>query len=548
MVLEQESAHALAAENKAFATSAPADSKAQSIVQSLILILLFAVPAIFFARTNGIHDPDIWWHLRTGQWMLQHHAIPHTDSFSAFAAGKPWQAYSWLFEVLVYKLFSAFGLRGILLYVALMSVLITAALHHMVKRLQRDFSIIVLLTAAGTICLGHLYTPRPWLFTILFFVLECDILMQARRSGRLRGLFWLPVIFALWANLHIQFIDGLLVLGFASAESIFAVVQPSLFKAERPRLHWLATPATTIVCILATCLNPYGPSIYRIAYELNAQTGVLDLINELKAVAFRDVIDFVMLLLTLAACAVLARARNLPLFETVLFAFAVFVSFRSERDVWVIGTVAVAILASRLAGSEKAKDYTTAAVAPLAALAAMLAVIVAGLATHVDNSTLRKQMSLAEPVQAVDFIHQQGFVGPLYNDFNWGGYLIFNLQDLPASIDGRTVLMGQKHIDRALGTVGAQPGWSADPQLAAARVVLLPISAPLASVLQMDSRFRLVYQDKLAVVFVAHQPTVLKPSFIDPNAVPVVQKPHCQEHLRRISSINNLAKRKSLAE
>jgi hypothetical protein len=348
VVLEQEIASPAAPDGKVLARSTPAtrlnlttkpEPKAESIVQSLILVILFAVPAIFWARTNGIHDPDIWWHIRTGQWILQHHAIPRTDTFSGFAAGKPWQAYSWLFEVLVYKFYSTFGLLGIVLYIGFLAVAITAALHHMVKRLQRDFSLVILLTAAGAMCMGHLYTPRPWLFTILFFVVELDILMQARRTGRLRELLWLPVLFALWANLHIQFIDGLVVLALASAESIVRIFWPSLVKSEAQRIHPLAIPAASIACILATFLNPYGPPIYKIAYELNAQTGVLNFISELKAVPFRDVTDFIMLMLALAACAVLSRARHLLPFETALFVFAAFVSFRSQRDVWVMATV-----------------------------------------------------------------------------------------------------------------------------------------------------------------------------------------------------------------
>ncbi len=535
MVLEQELAPPVAPDRKAsvhpasapgLETTTQTSTRAESVVQSLILVLLFAVPAVFWARTNGIHDPDIWWHIRTGQWILQHHAIPRTDSFSSFAAGKPWQAYSWLFEVLVYKLYSTFGLLGIVLYVGILVVAITAALHHMVKRLQRDFSLVILLTAAGAMCLGHLFTPRPWLFTILFFVLELDILMRARRTGRLRELVWLPVIFALWSNIHIQFIDGLVVLALASAESLAAIFYPSLIKSDSEAHHInpLAIPAVSLACILATFLNPYGPSIYKIAYDLNAQTGVLNLINELKAVPFRDITDFTMLILALAACALLARAKHLPLFEAALFVFAAFVSFRSQRDVWVMAAIALAILASRLAGNEKAKDYTTPAVTPLAALAASLAVVAAFSITHVDNAALRKQMSITEPVQAVDFIKQHGFVGPLYNDFNWGGYVIYNLQDLPASIDGRTTLMGQEHIDRSTGTVGAQAGWNTDPQLTSAGVILLPVTAPLASVLQMDPHFHLVYQDKLAMVFVAHQPAFLKPASTNPNAVPLGQR------------------------
>ena len=70
--------------------------------------------------------------------------------------------------------------------------------------------------------MAHLYTPCPWLFTILFFTLELDILMHVRRTGRARELMWLPVIFALRANIHIQFVDGLMVLGLALAQAVAA--------------------------------------------------------------------------------------------------------------------------------------------------------------------------------------------------------------------------------------------------------------------------------------------------------------------------------------
>jgi hypothetical protein len=511
------------------AVSAPADrTTAESVVQSLILVILFAVPAIFWARTNGIHDPDIWWHLRSGQWIVQHHAVPRTDSFSSFAAGKPWEAYSWLFEVIVYKLFARLSYMGLMLYIGVMVVAITAAMHHMIKRLQRDFSLAILLTVAGAMCMGHLYTPRPWLFTILFFVLELDIVMQVRRTGRIRELFWLPLIFALWANIHIQFIDGLVVLALASAESVLALRWPMISSREGKRIPALAIPAAFAGCVLATLVNPYGPRLYKIAYDLNAQAGVLNLINELKAVPFRDLTDFTMLILALAACAMLARSRRLLPFEIALFAFAAFVSFRSQRDVWVMGTVAVAILAMRLAGNEKAKDHTSTAVGPLAALAASLAVMVSLAITHVTNPALRTQLSITEPVFAVDFVKQHGIAGPLYNDFNWGGYLIWNLPNLPVSIDGRAALMGQEHLDRSIGTMGAQAGWSTDPELTSAGVVIAPVTAPLSAVLQMDPRFHLVYQDKLAMVFVGKQPAIVKPAG-NPSAVPLVKPQQTQQ-------------------
>ena len=158
--------------------------KADQIAQAVVVTLLFAVPALISVHSVGPSDPDVWWHLRTGEWILQHHAVPHVDPFSATAAGKPWQAYSWLFEVLISQLLQRFGMVGLIGYTAGMVLAIVVAMRHLVRRLQADFSYVAFLTFIACFLIGRLYTPRPWLFSILFFVLELDILMHARKTGR----------------------------------------------------------------------------------------------------------------------------------------------------------------------------------------------------------------------------------------------------------------------------------------------------------------------------------------------------------------------------
>ncbi len=482
-----------------------AAARSEAIAQAIVLSLAYCIPAIFWARTNGIHDPDIWWHLRTGQWILQHHALPRIDSFCSLTAGKPWQAYSWLFELLVFQLYNSFGLVGLVLYTCGLTVAITAALHHLVRQLQRDFSIAVLLTLAGAMCLSQLYSPRPWLFTILFFVVELDLLLQARRTGRTRMLLLLPILFALWANLHIQFLNGLVVLFLALGEAVVNQYVPRVANSAS-RLRPLPVLWVTLGCLAATCLNPYGVQLYRAAFELATQPGVADLIGELKAIPFRRPEDFLLLLLAMSACAALARARRTMLFETALFVYAAFLAFRSQRDLWLLAIVSVAMLAAGISIGKTAVDRTTALTRPLALLAAILAVVASFRVLHVDNPNLRTQLEVTMPVKAVEFLRQKQYPGPLYNDFNWGGYLIWNLR-VPVSIDGRAALQGTEHIQQSVNTISAQPGWADDPQLKQAGVVLLPVSDPLAQMLALDSRFRQVYRDKLAVVFVSRPRT-----------------------------------------
>ncbi len=472
----------------------------ERFAQTALLAVLFATPALMCVHTACVNDPDIWWHLRAGQWIMAHHAVPWVDPFSGPLAGTSWLAYSWLYELLVTKLFQWLGLAGIVAYSSAVVLAITVALYHMVRRLQRDFTLSVLLTFAASYCMGRLYTPRPWLITILLFILELDILIHARKSGRVRGLLWLPLIFALWANVHIQFIDGLCVLGLTFVESVAA----RWWSAAQTRIRPAWMGAALATSLLATLVNPFGWHIYQAAYDLATQGGALNKISEMQAVPFRSLADFLVLLLALGSAAALAWQRRLLPFDTALLAFAAVLAFRSQRDVWVMAVVGAAILGSTITGSDKAAFRLPKYATPLAVLVAGLAVLVGFRAMHVNNVRLETQLAKDLPVRAVQAVQAKGYAGPLYNDYNWGGYLIWALR-MPVSIDGRAAFYGDRRIDRSIATWNAEPDWATDEQLSAAGLVIGPVKAPLTQVLRLDPHFQLVYEDKLAAVFVARR-------------------------------------------
>lgn len=483
----------------------PRVARSEQFAEAIILAILIAVPALFCLRMAIVGDADIWWHLRTGQWILQHHGVPHTDPFTRFGAGKPWAAYSWLYELLVFKCFQRLGLVGIVAYSTGMVLAIAAAIYHLLRRLQPDFSIGALLTLVATLSLTHLYTPRSWLFTILFFVLELDILMHARKTGPETGmpreLLWLPPLFALWANVHIQFFDGLLVMGLALGEAILA----RWFTSARTRLAPAWIGGVFLACILATLANPYGWKIYEIGFRAATQPGILSLITEFHALEFRALADYCMLFLALAAAGALAWRRRFPLFETALLIFAAVVSFRSGRDMWVMVIAAAAILAQRIGGHEKVRRPLAAFAAPLVAVVIGLLLFLGTIVLHTDNPHLRAILAQTMPVRAVEVAKDEGFNGPLYNNLDWGGYLIWQLR-MPVSIDGRNDLIGDQRIERSFATWDGGPGWASDPDLTSAKLVIGPASAPLTQLLQLDPHFVLVFEDKVAAVFIARNP------------------------------------------
>jgi hypothetical protein len=419
--------------------------------------------------------------------------------------GKPWVAYSWLFEVLVYGLHQAFGLVGLVLYTAALSWMVAVALHLLVRRFEPRFTNEIALTALGLCGLLTLLTPRPWLFTILFFIVELNILMAARRSGKARPLALLPLLFALWANIHIQFIYGLFLLGAAAVESgidQFFRRPPVAGNAHTiPCSQWLLILAA---CAAATLATPYHLSLYGTIFELIRQAGPFRYVNELVALRFRSPADWFVLAATLGAAFSLGWWRQTQPFPLLLLAAGAFLSFRASRDVWFVVVAAVAIIATRHATVGVVERFLLTRGRVLLVVGAVMAVlVVVGRLRHISEEHLQAVLAERYPVAAAAVIEERGYPGPLYHHFDWGGYLIWRLPHLPVAMDGRTNVHGDARIEQSLRTWTGKRGWTSDPELTAARLILAGVDWPLASLLRLDARFTLVYEDAIAVVFIA---------------------------------------------
>lgn len=472
--------------------------------QVLMLTALYAFPALVCARVAVVGDPDIWFHLRTAQWILLHHAVPHTDPFTSFAAGTPWTAYSWLFDLVVLTLYRWLGLNGLVVYTAGMLVAITMALHRMVRRLHGDFASGAWLTLIAIVCTAHIWTPRSWMFSILFFTIQLDLLMHARRTGKCRELWFLPVLYLLWANLHIEFVYGLAVLGIALLESAFAF----WWDRTRTPISLGQISAVVAACVAATLVNPYGWNLYTTAFGLSSLPGILNHVIDFQPMQFQDPLDYGVLFLGLAAAGMLARVRRRRLFEFLLLIFATVVSFHWQRDLWLEVTAACSILAAGDDEVQPSERPIKALVVPLALIAGAAAAILGFMAVHLSNERLVSKLGETLPVSAANFVKTEGLKGPLYNTFNWGGYLMWN-PGLSVSIDGRAQALkgGSQVANRSTATWAGAPDWACDPQLQKAQLVIGPITAPLTQLLRLNSHFKLAYEDKLAAVFVVREPS-----------------------------------------
>jgi hypothetical protein len=467
----------------------------------LLLTFLYTFTASYALRTQLMEDADLWWHLRTGQWIAEHHALPATDPFSHIVQGQPWVVYSWLFEVLLYALFHAWGLMGVVVYTVVLTLAIVVSLSILVQRFAPNLNQAILYAGLGALTLAPFCTPRPWLFTLLFFIIEYNLLVAARQSGKTHWLWWLPPIFALWANLHIQFIYGLFLLGFDTVQPWLEQLLRRDFSLKKlnenfDRQRW----RLLLVCCGATLATPYHIKTYQTVLEYAEQTRMYEFVTELQPLSFTGLMPWLVLTLTLWAVFWLGWQHLQQPSLLVLLLISVLVAFRSTRDVWFLVVITLGILAASAPVQARASSMRV-SLQCAAVLLACLALFVLAQRRQLNNAVLQSAVAAAYPAAAARVIEERSYTGPLYNHFNWGGYLIWRLPQLPVSMDGRGNLYGEERMAHHAAIWRGDRRWAQDHELAAAGLVICDLKQTLCELLRRDQRFELVYEDQLAAVY-----------------------------------------------
>jgi hypothetical protein len=451
-------------------------------------------------------DPDMWWHLSVGDWIVHNHSFPHNGIFSGTAANRPWMAYSWGYEVLLFRSYDWFSFVGMGLFGTGLTIAVALAVFAMLQRISGHFWVAWALSAIVYAAFLFNIAPRPLFFTVTLFAIALTLLFEAQRSGRVRLLYWLPLVFLLWANIHIQFIYGLAVVGLFAGINLLQRVAIR-FRAypdflQTPTLPVLQPFAVLACCGLAACMGPYSYHLYHQAFVISQSKVMYRMIIELQALSFQYFNQYLELLLAIGAYFALGWQKKIDPFKLALLLLASVLAFRTWRDAWFLCVIAAAVIADFPAPeAERERSIRWSGWATVS-VASILLLGLAARNTDFNTRGLDRMISSEYPVNAVNFLRRNPVGGPLYNSFDWGGFLIFYMPQYPVSIDGRTDLYGDAVDEQYYSTQEAEPSYTTDPTLNEAGVVILKNKFPIAKMLLTDRRFRVIYRDDLAVVLV----------------------------------------------
>lgn len=480
-------------------------------VRVAALLLLFTTAAWYEAvHLSALADPDVWWHLSTGNWIWQNHAAPHYGLFSQYS-NLPWTDSSWLFDVLLAAAYNLMGLRALPALLMACKVAIAIVTFVLARGSRRNFWPAVFLAAAAQYAMPNL-PPGPVVCSIVLFAIELNLLFSARRTGNPRPLFWLPLLFLPWVNLDVGFMFGLLVLLLFSAvlfgEEIGRRSGTGRSVGQEP------VPPRTGAMVLAASLvaavvSPYFFHSYAAASE--ELWRLVPYVQNLHAISFRHPQDYALLLLAMEAFLSLGRRRSRDMFQIVLMIGCLALAFTRQRDIWLLVLASVAVIADGLPmGSALAVQenngrpwkQTKLATAGLVVIAFIVAVI-----SRIPSSreALLSKVGETFPVRASDYIRANHLPLPMFNAYDWGGFLTWYLPEYPVAIDGRTGLYGDEIDSRYFKVTTAEIPLDADPSFANARTILLRKDSPMAVALSAVPQFRVVYQDDVAMVLLQNQ-------------------------------------------
>jgi hypothetical protein len=495
---------------------------ALSFLDSFYISLLIWM---FAGGPNGwlglLVDGDTGWHIRTGQYVLEHGAAPRVDIFSFSKAGQPWFAWEWLADVVMALLYSWSGLKGVVLLAGVLIPLASTIVFRQMMARGANLFIALLIALLGVGASSVHNLARPHVFTTL--LVAASLWMVERDMREQRWTIWLLVpLTALWTNLHGGFVALLACLGLMAAGKAIEGYAFAHLRGERwseAKRYGLLTAA----CTGATLFNPYGIHLHLHIVEYLRSDWIRNVVQEFQSPSFRNesMLQFeVLLVLAIIAAGSLIRRGSWV--QALPILFWAHMSLSSVRHVPIFCVVAGPSLAEEVTrwwkaaieGSSRksfcgildslSRDlsggFLRASVWPLVVVAALVIL---------DRPVKWPRDFPAEkfPVDMVGRFGSELARSTVFTPDQWADYLIYrSWPQQRVFFDGRSDFYGEELGRQYLQLLEGRPQWADILKRHRFDRVLVPPEWPLASLLKRDTGWEVVEETAQAILLRRKKP------------------------------------------
>lgn len=426
-----------------------------------ILTILFTILLFAFLLSNSLNylDLDFGWHLRVGQEILRNKQVPHLEKYLYTLKNIRWVDHEWLSNLISYFIYNKFGYFALNIIFALIPIFAIIILILTTKKFFLKKIPIMLnafLLSLGVLAMAPHLGVRMQEITLLFLALLLFIIFKydsdknTRYSKNKKKLFYLPLLFMVWANLHGGFLIGFAVLGYyIFYKSILIILKKSKSIKE---IFFLIT--VFVLSLLATLITPYGLELYSFLTSYSNTFYMTHISEWLPAFSYPIIyyqLIYNALYATVLILIFLDRkkkkiAQNYNFWHITLTIIFFILAIKSRRHFPLFFIVSFPLtlkfLTENLQLSEKWNEFikNNILINFFFISAIVLSIIYFAFSIRVINDPFHnKTFCKSAPCDAVQFLKENKELSNLkfFNNYNWGGYLDWVWPEKQLFSDGR---------------------------------------------------------------------------------------------------------------
>ncbi len=478
---------------------------------AVLTLALIGMQFVFTMIQPDLNDPDVWWHIRNAQYLVQQHQLPRQDMYSFTATNRKWINTEWLSELPFYLAYRVFGVSGLKALTFILPSIMILLLLYLSFQESGNFKGSIAACAFASFLAKVSYGPRTILFGYIFLLLLLIVLQRFRLRGT--GPLWvIPLLFCVWANTHGSWAIGLILFFLIGVAGLVGGSWGQIESVRWTSSQMRKLALTGAASAAALFINPFGWRLVYYPFDLAFKQKLnIAHVAEWVPLDFQDVRGkFVFVLIVGLLLAALLRQCKWNLGGVLLLVFALHTAVTHIRFLVLLGIVAAPLAAKLL---DFFPPYRPELDTPRVNAAVILLMLALMVYFWPQKATVEKSIAETYPSGAISYLKAHPPQGNMLNFYLWGGYLEWNDPEIKVFVDSRVdifeyagvlqdylQLLGSdtllRNTDRIMDKYDIRyvlfpPGDSTNQNLSGSGLIYL---------LEHDPRWKIAYQDKVSVL------------------------------------------------
>ena len=485
------------------------------------LFFLILLIVLIFYGSKLLGDADTGYHIRAGEYIIENKVVPKNDIFSFLNKPIPWTAHEWLSEVIMEKIHRRSGLSGVVLFYIILIALSFSIFFNFNKYYSQNIIVVWVLSFIATACTSVHWLARPHVFSFLFTICWYFLLDKYNEDYKRnkKVILFLPLIMVFWVNIHGGFMLGFFLYGVYFFSDFFEnVILSGNFKNRK--YIWEKQKIYIFVGVsifIASLLNPFGYQILLFPFKLLENKTIMTSIIEFMPTNIQIQHSF-RYLFFFSFAVLLYSKKRLDLKELILVIMISYMALYSVRYIAIFPIIILPVVLKRIdLGMQKEwkifqtinklgkklneKDsYSNGILYSISAVLILAILVNMGYLKYGFDSE-------RHPVDAVEFLKKEKINGNMYNNDEFGDYLIYKAYpDYKVFFDGRNDMYGEEHHKKYIKVFKLENNWEDVIEEYEIKWIFFNADSLLSRYLNEKKDWHLIYADKIAHIYVKKIP------------------------------------------